>query len=53
MPEGYVFLNPKLFESKKAWDVTDGMLETASKRDPDRFGMYIYNGECSDHRQAI
>jgi hypothetical protein len=43
IPEGYTFLNPTRFVSKKAWDLADTMLEKASNRCPDHFRMYIYN----------
>ncbi|TFK55600.1 hypothetical protein OE88DRAFT_1804427 [Heliocybe sulcata] len=43
LPEGYTFLNTKTFISQKAKDAIIGLLAQADQRDPDNFGMHIYN----------
>jgi hypothetical protein len=30
--------------SNKAYDMLDGLMKQAAKRNPDAFDMYIYNG---------
>ncbi|KAL4249125.1 hypothetical protein ABKN59_005765 [Abortiporus biennis] len=43
IPTGYTFMNPKIMVSKKAEDMIRTLMEKLDKRDPDAFGLYIYN----------
>lgn len=45
IPQGYTFLSPDIFVSKKAKEVVDDLLEKSERRNPDFHDIYVYNGE--------
>ncbi|KAF9450139.1 hypothetical protein P691DRAFT_495711 [Macrolepiota fuliginosa MF-IS2] len=43
LPQGYTFMSPELFISKRAQGILLDLLDKAETRNPDAFDMYIYN----------